>query len=138
MVTVETRSKSHVWIAGAALAWNLLGLMMFVMQVTMSPEQVAAMSAPERAVYDATPSWVNAAFGLAVLTGVLGSIGLLLRRRWAVGSFAVSLVAMIAQFAGAYVVTPAWAHFGASGALMPLMLLAIGAYLLQYARRTTA
>jgi len=138
MVTVAPRSKAHTWIAGAALVWNLLGLMMFVMQVTMSPEQRAAMSAAERAVYDATPPWMNAVFGLAVATGVLGSIGLLLGRAWAVGCFAVSLVAIIVQFGAAYLITPAWSQFGASGAIMPIVLLAIAAYLLQYARRTTA
>jgi hypothetical protein len=138
MVNGDTRSTAHTWIAGAALVWNLLGLMMFVMQVTMSPDQRAAMSAPERAVYDATPPWINAAFGVAVVTGVLGSIGLLLRRSWAVACFGVSLIAMIVQFGGAYMVTPAWATFGASGLVMPLVLLAIGAYLLEYARRATA
>ena len=69
--------------------------------------------------------------------GVLGSIGLLLRQRWAVAAFAVSLRALVVQIAGGYLVTPVWQATGAAGAVMPALLLAIGVPLLQYARRPT-
>jgi hypothetical protein len=137
-VTLHSRSTTRTWIAIAALVWNLLGLMMFVLQVSMSPAQVAALSAPERAVHEATPAWLNAAFGVAVVGGVLGSIGLLRRQRWAVACFAASLVAMAVQFAGAYAFTPAWQAFGVGGTIMPVVLLVIGAALLAHARRATA
>lgn len=137
-VSLESRSNAHTWIAGGALVWNLLGLLMFILQISMSAEQVAALPAPERAVYDATPAWLNAAFGVAVAGGVLGSIGLLLRQRWAVACFAASLAAMVVQFGGAYLATPAWAAFGVGGVVMPVVLIAIGVALLAYARRTTA
>ena len=135
--TLQPRSNAHRWIAVAALVWNLLGLMMFVMQISMSAEQVAALPAPERAVYETTPAWLTAAFGVAVVAGVLGSVGLLMRRRWAVPCFAVSLAAMLVQFAGAYLATPAWQAFGVGGLVMPIVLLGIGAALLVHARRVT-
>jgi len=122
-------------IAVAALIWNLLGLMAFVMQVSMRPEQVAALPAADRAVHDATPAWLTIAFALAVGGGVLGSIGLVLRQRWAVAAFTVSLAALVVQIAGGYLVTPAWQASGAAGAVFPALLLAIGIALLWYARR---
>ena len=124
----------HLLIAGAALVWNLLGLLAFVMQIWMSPAQVAALPAAERAVYAATPAWITAAFALAVAAGVLGSIGLLLRQRWAVAAFTVSLLALIVQIAGGYLVTPLWQATGASGAVLPALLLVIAVVLLRYAR----
>ena len=130
-------SRAHLWIALAALVWNLLGLMAFVMQVSMTPEQVAALPAADRAVHDATPSWLTAAFALAVGGGVLGSIGLLLRQRWAVAAFTVSLAALVVQIVGGYLVTPMWQASGAAGAAFPAVLLAIAAALLSYARRRT-
>ena len=129
--------RTHLWIAAAALVWNLLGVMAFVMQVSMSPEQVAALPAADRAVYEATPAWLTAAFALAVGGGVLGSIGLLLRQQWAVAAFTVSLVALVVQVAGGYMVTPAWTASGVAGAVMPALLLAIAIALLWYARRRT-
>ena len=137
-VPSSSRPASHLWIAIAALVWNLLGLMAFVMQVFMSPEQVAALPPADRAVYVATPSWLTAAFALAVGGGVVGSIGLLLRQRWAVTAFAVSLAALVVQIAGAYLTTPVWQASGPTGAVMPVLLLAIGTFLLRHARRATA
>ena len=130
-------SRAHLWIALAALVWNLLGLMAFVMQVSMTPEQVAALPAADRAVHDATPSWLTVAFALAVGGGVLGSIGLLLRQRWAVAAFTVSLAALVVQIVGGYLVTPMWQASGAAGAAFPAVLLAIAVALLAYSRRRT-
>ena len=134
----DSRPNVHAWIAGAALVWNLFGLAAFVLQVRLSPEQVTALPAADRMVYEATPAWILVAFALAVGGGVLGSIGLLLRQRWAVTCFLVSLAALVVQFAGAYLVTPLWQASGIAGAIMPALLLAIGVLLLRYAKRTTA
>lgn len=126
--------KPYWIIAVLALLWNLLGLAMFVMQVTMSPEAVAAMPAAQREVHDATPPWITIAFGVAVVAGVLGAAGLLLRRRWATAMFAASLAALVAQVLGTYLVTPAWAAAGAAGLALPALLIVIGVALLAYAR----
>lgn len=137
-VATTPRPKAHGWIAGAALAWNLIGLLVFVLQVLMTPAQVAAMPPLERAVYDATPTWLHVAFGVAVGAGVVGSMGLLLRQRWAASALALSLAALLVQVAGAYLATPAWQAYGMAGAVMPVLLVTIGALLLRYARRTTS
>lgn len=136
-VTTDSRPRGHAWIAGAALAWNFLGLAMFVMQFAMSPEEVAALPAADQAVIGATPSWITAAFAVATGTGVVGSIGLLLRQRWAVPTLAVSLGALLVQICGAYLVTPVWAASGAGGLALPVLLVAIGVLLVRYARRAT-
>ena len=119
-----------------ALLWNLLGLVMFVMQVTTSPETLAAMPAAQRAVVEATPPWLDAVFGVAVATGVLGALGLLLRRRWAVAMFVLSLAAVLVQVLGGYLVTPAWAASGPAGLVLPALLVAVAIALLGYARTT--
>ncbi len=125
-------------IATIALLWNLLGVAMFAMQVTMSPDAVAALPDAQRQVYEATPAWINVAFGVAVVAGVLGAVGLLLRRRWAGLLFALSLAALAVQVLGAYLVTPAWAGYGAAGLVMPVLLLVIATVLWAYARKAAA
>lgn len=126
--------KRYWIIAVLALLWNLLGLAMFAMQVTMSPEALAAMPAAQREIAAATPTWVNVAFALAVVGGVLGAVGLLMRRRWAVAMFVVSLVALVVQVLGIYLATPAWAAAGAASLGMPALLIVIAVALLAYAR----
>ena len=44
----QPRPKWFTPIAWLLFVWNLLGLMAFVMQVTMSPEQLAALPEAER------------------------------------------------------------------------------------------
>lgn len=127
-------SPARVRLVGAvALLWNLVGAVMFWLQVTMTPDTLAALPEAQRAVHAATPAWVDIAFGLAVGTGVIGAVGLLLRRAWAVEAFAVSLLALLVQLIGAYAVTPAWGLMGARGLVMPLLLVGIAVFLWRYA-----
>lgn len=129
--------KSFWIIAVLGLLWNLLGLAMFFMQVTLSPEALAAMPAAQREIHGATPAWIDVTFGLTVVSGVvsgvLGAVGLLMRRRWAVVMFGVSLVALAVQLLGAYLVTPAGAASGAAGLGLPVLLIVIAFALLAYA-----
>lgn len=136
-VRMGTHSRMHTWIGVAALAWNLLGLFLFVMRVTMGPEQVAALSAEDRAMVAGTPPWLLVAFGIAVVTGVAGSIALVLRQRWAVPAFALSFAALLVQVGGTFAATPAWQSYGAAGLIMPTVLTVIAVALLRYAQRST-
>jgi hypothetical protein len=133
--TATTHPTSFKVIAILALLWNLLGVAMFYLQISMTPEAIAALPAPQREVDEATPSWLNLAFAVAVFGGALGAVGLLLRKRWAVPCFLVSLLALVVQIVSAYLVTPAWTAYGAAGLAMPVVLLAIALFLLWYARK---
>lgn len=132
------RPKAYWWVAILALLWNLLGLAMFVMQVTMDEARLATLPEVDRRIFLATPAWLNAMFGIGVIGGVLGALGLLLRRRWAVPLFAVSLLAVVLQMAGAYALTPAWQAYGPAGLAMPVLVLVIAAGLWVYAGRCRA
>lgn len=134
-IAVSNLPKSFWIIAVLALLWNLLGLAMFAMHIMMAPEMLAAMPAGQREVVEATPFWLDVVFGVAVVAGVLGAVGLLLRGVWAVAMFAVSLAALLVQVLGGYLVTPAWAASGAAGLVMPVLLLVIAVALLAYARK---
>ncbi|KRG69985.1 hypothetical protein [Pseudoxanthomonas dokdonensis] len=130
-----TRSPGRMFMIVAIIAvlWNLLGVFMFIMQVTLSPAAIASMPAAQQAVYQAIPVWTNIAFGVAVLSGLVGSVGLLLKKRWAVPVFALSLLAVLVQAAGNYMSTPLWQVTGPSGLVMPLLVAAIALYLWRYA-----
>lgn len=132
------RPRRYGWVAILALLWNVAGLAMFWMQVTMDETRLAALGEAERQVHLATPPWMNLAFAFAVIAGVLGALCLLLRRRWAVPMFAVSLLALLVQLAGAYLVTPAWQAYGIAGLAMPGLVLVIALALLVYSRRWRA
>ena len=137
--TVAPKRSLGFWLTGVfALVWNLIGVAMWYLQVNMSAERLATMTDPQRQVYEATPGWLNIAFAVAVFAGVLGALGLLLKKRWAGTMFLLSLIALLVQLIGAYVVTPAWAAYGPVGLIMPAVLLLIALFLLWYANKAQA
>lgn len=127
------------WIfSGAALVWNLLGLVMYISTVTMQPEALAKMSAEHQAFYAGTPAWATAAFAIAVNAGVLGSLFLLLRKSWAVPMFVLSLVAVIAQNVDAFVLRDAYSLGGINSVIIPALVFVVAVLLVFYSRATKA
>ena len=121
-----------------ALFWNLVGVVMFIMQTGLTAEQVAAMPEERRMVYEAMPAWLTVAYAVGVFGGALGAFGLLVRKRWAVIAFGASLLAVVANMVGVYVPTPAWEISGVAGLPLGILLIAIAAFLFWYARRAAA
>lgn len=90
-----TIPKVYWIVAGVALVWNLMGVFNFFSQVLMSEETLAAMPEAEQALYNAIPTWLNVIFGLAVFSGLIGCIGLLVKKEFATLFFLISLIAVL-------------------------------------------
>ena len=133
------RPTTNFWIiSGAALVWNLIGIVFYVGQVTISPEALATMTEAHQQFFLATPSWATGAFAIAVNAGALASLFLLLRRAWAVPLFMVSLAAIVVQDIDAFVMRDAFSILGINGIIIPSMVFAIGIALLMYSRAVKA
>jgi hypothetical protein len=89
-------------LAGLGLVWNLIGIYHYLVTVGMLPPGAAGdMPRPEM------PAWVMAAFAVAVFAGALGSLGLLMLKRWATMLLILSLVAILAQAVWGFVLRDA-------------------------------
>ncbi|TWT19056.1 sugar transporter [Luteimonas marina] len=137
-----TASKPPVlfWIiAVLAVLWNLAGTYSFYYHLSATPEIVASWADDQQRIFAAMPRWLFVPFAVATVGGLVGSLGLLWRSRWAVPVLALSLLAIIVQFAGNYLTTPLlWELTGARGALFPLVIALVGLFLWWYARRAAA
>ena len=78
-------------VAVLALLWEGFGCAIYLMQ-TMTP------AAEREAGYAAMASWQWGVFAVAVWSGLIGAVGLLLRKRWAVLALIVSLIAAAFQY----------------------------------------
>jgi hypothetical protein len=77
-------------VAALALLWNLFGVYNYLMTVgVVGGADVAAAAA--------MPAWVTGAFAIAVFGGALGSLGLLLLKRWSKLLLLVSLLGVLAM-----------------------------------------
>lgn len=123
---LDHKPPSWFWaVAALLLIWNLLGVMAYIAQATMTPEALQAMSAAERALQLATPAWVTAAFAFAVFGGAAGCLLLLLRSRWALPALVLSLIGVVAQMIYVFFVSNSIEVYGPGGMVMPIMVIVL-------------
>lgn len=126
-------------IAAVFLIWNLIGVMFYYMQMTMTPEIMADNFTPEQVTFmTAIPVWATAAYATAVNAGVVAAILLLLRKAWAVPAFIVSFAAVLIQDFDAFVLTDAIGIWGISGIYLPLVVIVICISEIMYSRSAKA
>ena len=118
-----TTSEIPAWFyigAGLALVWEAIGCFMYYSQVTTDP---ATLPLDQRAMIEAAPMWMTAAFAVSTWVGLAGAVMLLMRRKLAVPLLLVSLVAVVVQFS-ALLLVPAMRDRTPSDAyLMPIIIL---------------
>lgn len=132
---MNTAPKWFLPVAVIALLWNLLGCMAYLGDAMMSPDDVARLDAAQQALRAERPAWSVAATAVAVWAGAAGSLGLILRRRWATPLLAVSLLGVIVQDYSLFVLGSAGADTVALALQGLVLLIAIGLLLL--ARRAS-
>ena len=135
---MEPAPKWYLPVAIAALLWNLLGCAAYLMDVMMTPEQLAAMSAEQQALYASRPGWAVAATAVAVWGGAAGCIALILRRRIALPLLVASLVGILVQDFGLFVLAKGASLAGPVAVAMQGVVLLVGIGLVLLARRAAA
>lgn len=135
---MTTSEKPPVWfwvVSIIALIWNLVGVMNYLNQAFNQVALLEAMDQAQRIAFEGIPAWATAAFAIAVFSGTLASIGLLLRKKWARTFFVISLIAAVAQFIHWLFISNAVEAFGPSTYTMPLIVIIIGIYLIFFSKK---
>jgi hypothetical protein len=130
--------KWYLPVAILALLWNLIGCAAYLADVTLTPEDVAKMSAAQQALYNSRPAWAVAATAIAVWGGAAGCVGLVLRRHWATPLLIASLAGVIVQDVSLFGLTDAAAEAGPTAMVLQGLVLLIAIGLVLLARRATA
>ena len=139
----ESTSKATTafWvIAAAMLVWNLIGLMFYYQQSTLTPEIMMdlGMTPQQIAHITNTPAWGHSGYAFAVNAGVLGAIFLLLRKVWAIPLFVISLVGALVQDLDAFVLRDAMEAWGSGAVFLPLLVVVICVVEIWYSRQAKA
>lgn len=140
-MTERMSNKPTRWfwiLAIAALVWNLLGVMAYVMQVSMTEEALALLPEDQRVLYETIPAWATAAFAIAVFAGAVGCIALLLRKSWATPLLVLSLAGVLVQMFHSFFLSDALEVYGSSGMVMPILVLVIAVWLVGFSRSAAA
>jgi hypothetical protein len=138
--TMRRRTPASLWIVGGlATVWNAFGAYDYLMTRMRNMDYLAAQmpgtdAAAMLAYIDSFPVWAQIGWGMGVWFGLLGSLLLLARSRWAVTSFLLSLIGMALSF-GYQFTHPsdlAATHEGPM-AFMPYAIILVGIGLLLFA-----
>lgn len=127
----------HLWLIGIlALLWNGFGAFDFSMTLVRGADYLHGAGLSEAMVqyFQTLPGWLYAPWGIGVWGGVLGAVCLLLRERWAVWAFALSLAGAVGSNIVSALIYPPPVSDSAHGAMavLPYAIIAIAALLWVY------
>ncbi|WP_269219389.1 hypothetical protein [Brevundimonas vesicularis] len=136
---IETvKTPWHLWLVGVlSLLWNGFGAFDFIQTTTRGEAYMRAAGFDDAMVayYEAMPGWMYVPWTLGVWGAVIGSVMLLLRLRWAVQAFGLSLLgALVSLIYGKLIDPPPPAPPEvAAMSWMPIVILLIAVLLFSYA-----
>lgn len=141
--TERPRAPWWHWLVGVVgVLWSLGGAYDYVMTQMGNADYLARIPQPLLDHWYGMPAWLTAFWALAVWGGLAGWVLALLRSRWAVAAFAVSLVSMVVNFGWSLVdggMALQAEYMGAGAAYGFTGLIVLGAvFALWYARRMRA
>ena len=139
--TAQARTPVHLWIVGiVSLLWGCFGGYDYTMTRMRNTDYIASSMPgvdPHAALawIDSMPLYAQFGWGLGVWMGILAAVLLLLRNRWAVGAYGLSLLGAVLGLGYQIALAPPLA--GADTPMMKTMpyviiLVALGLFL--YAR----
>ena len=132
-----TKASTAFWvIAGALLVWNIIGLMFYYQQSTLTPEIMMDYGLTQQQMdhITNTPAWGHSGYAIAVNAGVLGAILLLLRKAWAIPMFVISLAGALVQDLDAFILRDAIEAWGPSGIALPLIVIVVCVFEIWFSR----
>jgi hypothetical protein len=141
----KTATPVHLWVVGVlATLWNAFGGYDYLMTKMENRDYLKSMMPnvdPQvvLAWVNGMPIWAQVGWGLGVWAALAGSLLLLLRSRYAVHAFGLSLIGMVLSFGQQFLGSPPPAELmEGPGQYMPLVIMAVGVVLFVYARAMKA
>lgn len=134
-MTTTNKPGTLFWIVAViALLWNLMGTFQFLFTTFMAEEFRESFDEEHLSLMDNLPSWYAILFGIAVFAGLLGSLLLLLRKKFAVPVFLISLIAVLIQMGYWLFVTDSMEVLGAEAVIMPMIVIIIAIFLYYFSK----
>ena len=131
----EARSKTpvHLWIVGVlALLWTAMGAFDYLATKLQLEFYMSQFSEAQLEYFYSFPKLMTACWAFAVWGAVAGSIGLLLRKKWAVWAYVVSCVGMVFTTIYNFGMTNGAEIMGTGGVIFSVIIWVVALFLLWY------
>lgn len=135
MSETTVKAPRHLWIVGIlAVLWNAMGAFDYSASQLKLEFYMQAFTPEQLEYFYSFPAWAVATWAIAVWSALAGSVGLLLRKRWAVVVFGVSIVAMVITGFYNFVLTDGAALMGQGALAFTAVIWIVAFFLFFYAR----
>ncbi len=132
----EEKSKVPGWywvVAVIALLWNLMGCVAFAMELFAQDAMMESWTDEQKEWAHSIPRWVYFAYGVAIGTGLAGSICLLIRNSWAILLFGICLPVVVVQMFYTMIIAGGLQAMGPPNMVMPLLVIVLAGVFLWFA-----
>jgi hypothetical protein len=86
----------HLWIVGiVSLLWNFMGIFDYLMTKFQAEFYMGQFTPEQLAYFTSFPAWFTVFWALGVWGAFVGSIGLLMRKKWALWAFGISFFGLV-------------------------------------------
>lgn len=133
------KTPAHLWVLGIlSLLWGAAGAANYVMVQLGAEAATASMDERQRAFLEAYPAWLTASWALAVWTGLLATLFLLLRKALAAPLFGLAFVCMAITTVRNFVLEDGAEVLGSGGVTFAAVIFVVCLGQLLYARAMAA
>ena|SRR5690606_152650 len=129
-MTTATKPNTAFWIiAVLALLWNIIGVLIWASQsFLMTEEMMASLTPQQQELITSAPTWNTAVYGFATISALLACVMLLMRKKFAITLFGLSLIAvLIIQLYWIFVMDSV-TIMGPQSIIMPIIVIAIAIF----------
>ena len=129
------RTPWHLWVVGIlGFLWDSMGAFDYLMTQTQNESYMSEFTPEQLEFFYNFPTWVVAFWAIAVWGGVLGTLLLLLRKRFAVPVLLTSFLAMVVTAIHNFLLSNGLEIMGGVGALFSVLIFVFALGLWLYAR----
>lgn len=131
----SAKAPVHLWIIGiVSLIWNAIGVFDYLATKLRLDFYMSQFTPEQLDYFYSFPAWAVGGWALGVWGALIGSLGLLLRKSWAVSMFAISVIGLVITSLYNFVLTDGADVMGEGGAWFSAVIWIIGILLFFYAR----
>ena len=137
MTNSTNKPNALFWVIGViALVWNAMGVNAYLQQAYNTDAHRAQYSTEQLEIMNNLPTWYTALFAIAVFSGALGCVFMLLKKRASNLLFKVSLFAVFIQTVYNLFMNEGKEFYGAFEYSMLISIPIIAIFLVMYSKKS--
>jgi len=130
------KTPIHLWIVGVlALLWNFMGAFDYLATQLKLESYMGQFTQEQLDYFYGIPAWAVSGWAIAVWIGLAGTVGLLLRRKWSVVAFAISLAGLAISSIYTLFLSNGLEIMGGTGTVMTVLIWVISIFLVWYSKQ---